>query len=247
MGHRLLIFPILVILSLVVIGCGEDINLPMETLKVKDIIASQSTIGPGDTATIEAIIDYTGDKTVLMYTWDASSGFIQGTGSKVTYRAPETSGNYSISLTVTDGAISSGKTIGIIVSQQSTAYSLILDKGTYWPASEAKDKLAYDVKVNKISGGRILLHYDITQDKDDFDAFFSIEINNKIIQPEMAIGNEQPSTAKRTIRDVDVSDVIKATGRYMIVLYIRPGNRAQEGWLLNEAKLVGAEGTSDPQ
>ena len=229
-------------------GCGEDIPiLSNETLSVKELKATQSSVGVGDTTTINASVDYTGDATVLMYTWTATGGKIRGTGNTVTYEASSTPGTYTISVKVTDGAISSGDSIEIVVTQQSNTPTIILDSDTYWLAENVKDKLAYDVNVTKVASGKVLLHFEITQENDNFDAFLSIQIGQQTVLPEMAIGNEQPSTGKVTIRDVDVSGAIKAPGRYVVTLYIRPGNRAQNGWLLNEAKLIGVEGSSDPQ
>lgn len=237
-----------IIISIMFLGCGEDIPLmPKETLRVEEIKATQSTLGVGDTTTLEAVVDYTGDQTVLMYTWTANAGNIQGSGNRVTYKAPNTPGTYLVSVKVTDGTISSSSTIEIYVTAQSIGSVLIIDRDTYFPAEATKDKLSYDVKVTKLSSKKVLLHYDITQKNDKFDAFLSIEINNIVVQKEMAIGNEQPSTGERTIRDIDVSNVIKSTGRYVVTFYIRPGDRARNGWLLNEAKLIGAEGSSDPQ
>lgn len=218
-----------------------------ETLNIADLKTTQQTVGVGDTTTVEATVIYSGDMTVLMYTWSTTSGTIRGTTNKVTYEAPTTPGVYSISVKVTDGSVSSGRTIEIRVTQFPSTVSLILDRDTHFPSENAKDKLAYDVNITKLSGEKLMLHFEITQDSDKFDAFLSIEIDGNIVLPEMAIGNEQPSTGKVTVRDIDVSNAIKSPGRYMITFYMRPGNRAQNGWLLNEAKLIGAEGSSDPQ
>lgn len=241
----IIIFVLPIIIT--IIGCGEDVPTVLETLNISDLQAREQVVGVGDTTTIEATVFYTGDPTVLMYTWSTTGGTIRGTGSKVTYQAPNTPGVYSISVKVTDGAISSGKTIELRVTQNPTTISLIIDQDTHFPAENIKDQLSYDVKITKLSGEKLMLHFEITQDKDQFDAFLSIEINGKSVLPEMAIGNEIPSTGKITIRDIDVSNVIKTLGRYTITFYIRPGNRVQNGWLLNEARLVGAEGSSDPQ
>ncbi|UCC15908.1 MAG: hypothetical protein JSU58_05905, partial [Dehalococcoidales bacterium] len=138
------------------------------------------------------------------------------------------------------------KTVQINVSQQAVE-SLILDLDTHWPATAHKDKLAYNVKINKVVSSKVLLYYDITQDRDEFDAFLSIQIDQTIVLQETAIGAEQPSTAKRTVREIDVSSVIASPGRYMITFYIRPGDRVENGWLMNEAKIIGVQGTSDPQ
>ncbi|HGJ66040.1 TPA: hypothetical protein ENS27_11725 [bacterium] len=244
-----IIIVFLLIISLCFIGCGEDVNniLSPETLNVTALNTSQTTIGVGDTMTVEADFTYSGDITVLMFTWSATGGKIRGSGSTVVYEAPNTPGSYSISVKVTDGAISSGKTVTVRVTQESPTPSIIIDQNTYWSAEAVKDKLAYDVKVTKIATGKVTLHFEITQDKDDFDAQLSIEINGKVVLPRMFIGAEQPSTGKITVRDIDVSKVITTTGRYTINLYIEPGNRAKNGWLLNELKLVGVEGSSDPQ
>jgi len=239
----------LVLLTIIfIVGCGSDIptTISNETLKVNGLNATQSSIGIGETTTIEASVDYSGDTTVLMYTWTATGGKVVGNSNRVTYEAPNTPGTYSISVKVTDGAISSGDTIDIVV-QQTNNPSIILDLNTHWPAENLKDKLAYDVNVTKVVSGKVLLHFEITQDNDNFDAFLSIQIDQQTVLPEMAIGNEQPSTGKVTTRDVDVSGAIKAPGRYVVALYMRPGNRVQNGWLLNEAKLTGVEGSSDPQ
>ncbi len=70
-----------------------------------------------------------------------------------------------------------------------------------------------------------------------------LEVGQKVILQDMAIGNEQPSTGIRTIRDIDVTDIINKPGQYKITFYIRPGDRASNGWLMNEAKLIGVEGS----
>jgi hypothetical protein len=230
----------------VIFGCGEDFPILTETLEISNLEAVQSSVGVGETTTVEASVDYSGDETVLMYTWTADAGIISGTGSRATYIAPGNPGTYSIDVTVTDGVISAGKTVDISVGEQAVD-SLILDRDTHWPATAHKDKLAYDVRIKSITSGRVLLHYDITQDQDEFDAFLSIQIGQRTILEETAIGAEQPSTAKRTIDDIDVSNVITSPGRYMITFYIRPGDRVQNGWLMNEAKITGVQGTSDPQ
>ncbi|MBM3210851.1 hypothetical protein FJZ33_01440 [Candidatus Poribacteria bacterium] len=238
---------ILFLLTLVIIsGCGDDIsNIFTETLKITNIKVTPPIVNIGETAVLEATIDYSGDKTVLMYTWKASAGTIGKSGNRVTYIAPNKPGNYTIELMVTDGVISDGEIIEIAVTQQAVP-SITMEISTHWPSTDQKDKLAYNVNVKSIVTGRIILHYDITQDQDKFDVFLSIQIGQKTVLEAKAIGAEQPSTAKRTVGDIDVSSAINVPGRYVITFYITPGNRAKNGWLLNEAKLIGVEGTSDP-
>jgi len=216
----------------------------METLKLSDIIFSSPTVIAGDTTTIEAMSEYSGDGTALTHVWTTNAGAIQGTGSKATYRAPEKAGTYSINVRATDGAVSSERTAEIDVEQQdATESSVLLGSNAYFPAQALKDQLSYNLKVTRIPGTKVILHFDVTQDKDKFDSFFSIEIGDKAILQDMAIGNEQPSTGIRTIRDIDVTDVITSPGQYIITFYIRPGDRAEKGWLMNEARVMGIEGS----
>ncbi|MGQ9608329.1 MAG: PKD domain-containing protein [bacterium] len=217
----------------------------VEKLKVNELKVPESAIIAGDTAVLQTVADYTGDESALNYTWSASAGSILGKGNKATYKAPDTPGSYSVNVRASDGAIASERTAEISVESPSSFASLLIDTNKYWPAIALKDKISYNVKVDRLTGGRVILHYDITQDKDNYDAFLSIEIGKRIILQDMAIGNEQPSTGIRTIRDIDVSDVITEPGQYIINLYIRPGDRAQNGWLLNEASLIGVEGSSE--
>ena len=218
----------------------------VEKLKVNELKVPESTIVAGDTAVLQTVADYTGDESALTYTWSASAGNILGTGNKATYKAPDSPGNYSVNVRASDGTIASERTAEISVGKPYSSASLIIDTNKHWPAIAFKDKMSYSVKVNRLTGGKVLLHYDITQDKDNYDAFLSIEIGKRVILQDMAIGNEQPSTGIRTIRDIDVSDIITEPGQYIINLYIRPGDRTPNGWLLNEASLIGVEGSSEP-
>jgi len=248
MKYRTVIrFALCSLLLVVIFGCGEDLPIFTETLEVRNLTAVQPSIGAGETTIIESTVSYTGDETVLLYRWSADAGTVQGSNGKATYIAPENPGAYTVSLRVTDGVISDEKTTTITVGQQSVD-SLILDLDTHWPALDSKDKLAYNVNIKSVTSGRILLYYDITQDKAQFDAFLSIEINGAVVLRETAIGAEQPSTAKRTKGDIDVTGVITGPGRYVVTFHLLIlGDVVNNGWLMNEAKITGVQGTSDPQ
>jgi hypothetical protein len=229
-----------------VLGCGEDFPLFTETLDIEDVDVRQSYIAVGGTTTIEASVFYSGDDTVLMYEWTADAGTIGGNGSTATYIAPGTPGTYSITLLVSDGAISDDRTVQIKVGQEAVD-SLVLEVDAHWPATSHKDELKYKVNVESVTTGKVSLHYRITQDRDEFDAFLSIQIGQTTVLQETAIGAEQPSTAKTTVDEMDVSHIINSPGWYTITFYIRPGDRVANGWLMNEAKLTGVRGTADPQ
>ena len=233
------------LILVVIVGCGDDISLLPETLEIGNIEISQSSIGIGETTVLEAFVSYSGDETVLIYDWSADSGTIGGTDTRATYIAPGTPGTYFITLMVSDGAVSDEKIVQIDVGGLG-ADSLILDFDTHWPATEQRDKLSYRVNVTSITGARTLIQYDITQDMDEFDASLSIEIGQSPVLSERAIGAEQPSTAKRTVDQVDVSHIVNTPGVHIITFFIRPGDRVQNGWLLNEARLIGVQGDVDP-
>jgi len=238
-------FALCSLLLVVIFGCGEDLPIFTETLEVRNLTAAQSSIGAGETTIIESTVSYTGDETVLLYRWSADAGTVQGSNGKATYIAPESPGTYTISLRVTDGVISDEKTTTITVGQQSVD-SLILDLDTHWPALDRKDKLAYNINIKSVTGRKVLLYYDITQDKAQSDAILSIEINGAAVLRETAIG--ELSTAKRTKGDIDVTGVITGPGRYVVTFYLlMPGGVVNDGWLMNEAKITGVQGTSDPQ
>ena len=246
MRYKTKICFVLCSLALVVfVGCGEDFLTLQETLEIENIEASVSTIGAGETTSVKAIVTYSGDETVLLYEWTANGGTIGGSGSVATYIAPETPGIYFITLRVSDGAVSDEKTVQINVGAEAVD-SLILDFDTHWPAVAHKDKLSYRVDVKSVTGTSVLIHYDITQDMASFDAFLSIEIDQTTVLQETAIGAEQPSTAKRTVDQVDVSNIINTPGVHIITFYIRPGDQVVNGWLMNEAKITGVQGTVDP-
>ncbi len=247
MRHKTIIRFALCSLALaVIIGCGEDLSIFSETLEIDEIRIGQSSIGTGETTTVEASVFYSGDETALEYDWTVDGGEVSGSNSSAVYKAPNTSGTYEIKITVTDGDVSSEKTITISVGQQSVE-SLILNVNTHWSADELEGKLVYSVYSERVVSGRVTLHYKITQDRDASDAYLRIQIDQQTVLPSSAIGGQLPSTAKVTTREIDVSGIISSPGRYIITFYIKPANRVNNGWLLNEAKLTGVQGTSDPQ
>ena len=181
-----------------ILGCGEDFSILTGTIDISHLDAVQSSIGVRETTTVEAVVAYSGDETVLMYTWTANGGSVKGYGGRATYVAPSSPGTYVVRLVVSDGVISSEETVEIRVVQQSIE-SLILDLSTHWPAEAHEDRLAYSVNITRVVGGRVTLHFDVTQDQDNFDVFLTIKIGQTSILDGLAIGAEQPSTAKTTI------------------------------------------------
>jgi len=228
----------------IITGCGEEqLYAPARgTLEIIELKSSVTELESGDTATIEVQVEYSGQGTFLSYTWNPTGGSIAGNGKKVVYTAPEEPGVQTITFTVTDGEVIDQQSITISVKAISNI--LTIGSNTHWPAEALNDILRYEVTVDGVFSNRVELKYDITQDQDKVDAFFSITINGTVALDKKAIGGFIPSTAERTVEKIDVSNVIQEPGKYTIEFSLELTNLVKNGWRLNEVKLLRVEGTS---
>jgi len=236
---------LITILSLfIIIGCGEDqLYAPARgTLEIVELKSNLIELESGDEATIECQVNYSGQAAFLSYTWDATDGNIVGNGKQVVYTAPEEPGAQTITLTVTDGDVIDQQSITISI--EAISNMITIASNTYWPAETLDDVLQYEVTVDEIFSDRIELKYDIIQDQDNVDAFLSITVNGVAALNKKAIGGFIPSTAERTIDKIDVSNFVQEPGKYTIEFVLELTNLVDNGWLLNEAKLLRVEGTS---
>ena len=89
----------LVILAMIMAtGCA----LLNKTPEIDSLTVSSTSIAPGGSCTLNCAATDPDDDD-LSYTWSAGGGTIAGTGSSVTWVAPNTQGSYTISVAVTDG------------------------------------------------------------------------------------------------------------------------------------------------
>ncbi|HIE28671.1 TPA: hypothetical protein EYP66_15435 [Candidatus Poribacteria bacterium] len=243
MSQQSIIFTAILALFIIT-GCGEDqLYAPARgTLKIAELKSSMIELESGDTAIIECQVEYSGQEAFLSYTWNATGGSIEGNGKQIIYTAPEEPGVQTITLTVTDGEVIDQQSITISVKAISN--TIIIGSDTHWPAKELNDVLRYEVTVDAVFSDRVELKYDITQDQDKVDAFLSITVDGTVVLNKKAIGGFIPSTAERTIDKIDVSDVIQTPGRYTIEFSLELTHIVENGWLLNEAKLLRVEGMS---
>jgi len=84
----------------------DQINIQVFALNnppiIEDLTTNCPRVKPVGTATIECVAsDPDGDE--LSYSWSADRGGISGEGSTATWVAPDNTGNYTITVTVTDG------------------------------------------------------------------------------------------------------------------------------------------------
>ena len=79
-----------------------EVSVPNTPPAILDLTTDCPRVRPGHSATIECIAsDPDGDP--LTYTWSADRGPISGDGAEVTRTAPNDYGDYTITVTVTDG------------------------------------------------------------------------------------------------------------------------------------------------
>jgi hypothetical protein len=226
------------------IGCDTDPTVPPpihHTLGISELDLTDLTLEPGDTTTIIATFDYSGDEADLIFGWAASSGAIVGDGPSVTYLAPNASGTHTITLQLTDGfAMAEHSATVEVLAQQ----SLFIDSDVYWIGEDGTLVLRYQVNVTQILHQPIILRYDIVQEEARAGAFLSIDVNSVLLVEEEAIGEVDPAEAISITGEVDLSRIITGLGAYEITLTLVVVNPVERGWLLQKAALLGAEGSA---
>jgi len=237
-------FILVITFALFIISCGDDEQLfgpPKEYLEIKGLKSNQTELEYGETTTITAVIEYSGDELFLSYQWSSTFGSIAGSGKSAVYIALDEPGTQTITLTVTDGEVIAQEKVNITVKPPE--HQLIIGENTHWQAVSLNNVLRYDVEVDEIFREKVELRYDIIQDTDESGAWLSIAIDGKPVLEDKTIG--VPFTQKRIIERIDVSDVISAPGQYTIEFSLRLTNLVKQGWLLNAANIIGVEGTSE--
>lgn len=133
MKKALFLFGIAALVALLAIwGCSKD-----ATISITSLAANPSTVGLDSTATVTAVVDYSGDRTVS-YSWSCSAGAISGAGSTVSWTAPDHEGQYTVTLSVSDGDVSDEKSVTIATSGAPTncdtcgVASVIISPSTSW-------------------------------------------------------------------------------------------------------------------
>ena len=222
-------------------ACDTD-NLLSIDKKMLDIdLQSESqTLNIGDTTTITATVNYSGDSDVLVYEWDTSGGRIVGDGTSVVYVAPESAGTYTVSLEVSDGTVTVGHEIRIEVN---IGHAIVAMPNRYWQGNTFTQTLTYRLKVEELFRDNITLRYEILQDTARVGAFLSIAINGTNVVRDRAIGAVQPAEMLLVADDVDVSSIITAPGNYELSLTLEVVNVMEDTWLLRKLTLIGVEGT----
>jgi hypothetical protein len=87
---------------------------------ISSLTANPTSVYTGETSTITCTATDPDGDTPLTYAWTKTGGTISGSGSSVTYTAPNTAGTYTITVTVSDGKGGSAtRSVDINVTQPS--------------------------------------------------------------------------------------------------------------------------------
>ena len=219
------------------------LNIDEETLEIVEILADTQMLNIGDTTTITAIVDYSGDASDLDYVWsvgDGSEGRIVGSGNSVVYVASESTGTNTIHLEVTDGNLTKRDNIRIEVG---IGHAIVAMPNRYWQGNTFTQTLSFRLQVDEIFRENIKLRYEILQDTARAGAFLSIAINDTSVVQNRSIGAVQPNEPQMIGDEVDVSSVITAPGNYELSLTLEIVNVMEDAWLLRKLTFIGVEGT----
>jgi hypothetical protein len=231
-------------LILMLVGCTDgETPIPsiLHTLEINSVTITTDTLETGNTATVTVLINYSGEAASLTYSWKATGGKIVGKTATVTYLAPDAPGTYTITLQLTDGLVSAERSIAVEVVD---VPSLPIGSGTYWEGNGFTQSLKYQVDVTKILAPNVKLRYEIRQDKAREGAFLTIRINNTSLVDDVAIGAVQPVEVPVIQDELDVSKLVTTPGKYEITFTLVVVSVVAQGWELQNASLIGVEGTA---
>ncbi len=215
------------------------LNIDPETLEIA-LKADTQMLNIGDTTTITATVDYSGDASDLDYIWNVSDGRIVGEGNSIVYVAPESAGTNTITLEVTNGNVSDKQQIRIEVS---IGHAIIANPNRYWQGPNFTQTLTYSLNVDEIFRENIKLRYEILQDTARAGAFLSIAINGISVGQGRTIGAVTPDEPQMIGDEIDVSSVITVPGNYELTLTLDIVNVMEDAWLLRKLTIIGVEGT----
>ena len=238
--NLLLLFPIICLIG-IIIACDTEnlLNTNLEMLEIEVETESQQLI-IGDTTTLNATVDYTGDPSALVYKWNVDAGRILGDGRNVVYVAPQAAGRYTISLEVTDG--NTKKTFSLHINVE-IGNAIILLPNRYWKGNTFTQELTFKLNVQEIHRENVTLRYEILQESARIGAFLSIAINGTNTIQDNLIGIVQPDEPMIVIDDIDVSQIITDTGVYEVKLALDVIDVMDNAWLLKKLMFIGLEGT----
>jgi hypothetical protein len=122
-----------------------------EPPSITSLLADPDAVAPGAASTVSCVAgDPDGD--TLSYAWEYTGGYLQGTGSTVTWIAPSVANTYTVTVTVSDG---NGGT-----DEDSVAISVGIVSPTPTPTptpSPTPSDGSIDIKSGSIDGAKVII------------------------------------------------------------------------------------------
>lgn len=233
------LFLLLAVAVISACDAGGILDIDREMLDI-ELETDAKNVNIGDTTTINAHIDYSGDAAALVYEWDTNGGRIVGDGTSIIFVAPETAGTYTITLEVSDGSVSEQTNIQI---QVDLGHAIVTMPNRYWQGTAFTQTLSFRLNVEELFRENITLRYEILQDTAQAGAFLSIAIDGTSVIQDKRIGSVQPAQMMSIADDVDVFSIISEPGNYELTLSLEIVNVMEDAWLLQKLIIIGAEGT----
>jgi len=93
---------VVLIAMMTVAGVACSSGEPNEPPSITSLLADPDAVAPGAASTVSCVADDL-DGDTLGYAWEYTGGYLQGTGSTVTWIAPSVANTYTVTVTVSDG------------------------------------------------------------------------------------------------------------------------------------------------
>jgi hypothetical protein len=125
LGLRYIPYLISLFVTVIVLGglaCAASEGADNGGIAIASLTAAHTVVYPLGNTAIECVAT-SPDGTKLNYQWTSNDGKIYGSGSKITWEAPKTYGDFHIMATVDDGyghTVSKAVTVTVIVRDGST-------------------------------------------------------------------------------------------------------------------------------
>ena len=96
----LMVVVLIAVMTVAGVACSS--GEPNQPPSITSLTADPDAVAPGEASTVTCVADDS-DGDTLSYAWEYTGGYLQGTGSTVTWIAPSVANTYTVKVTVSDG------------------------------------------------------------------------------------------------------------------------------------------------
>ncbi|MBN2790204.1 MAG: SUMF1/EgtB/PvdO family nonheme iron enzyme [Candidatus Delongbacteria bacterium] len=158
---RLIVALVVIVLFLLIFtSCSDDSSSEPgnKAPVITSIVSNPATVELGQTATVTCTAS-DADVDVLTYSWNNTGGTISGSGSSITWTAPDTVGNYSVTCEVSDGEDSVNDGVNISTFETAIPGAMVSVTGGTFTMTDPSKQTYVTVTVSDFSIGK----YEVTQ------------------------------------------------------------------------------------